>query len=77
MSYDQVRAYFRVLMALVQMKDSLQAKRVEWILESLLSVMKGQARFWKITDFCIEHLIRMAKKSEECYKACHSCCCSP
>jgi len=25
-------------------------------------------RFWKITDFCIEHLIRMAKKSDDCYK---------
>lgn len=24
-------------------------------------------RYWKITDFCIEHLIRLAKRSGLCY----------
>jgi hypothetical protein len=66
-SYEQVRSYFRVLMGLVALKDSLQAKRTEWVLNSLLSVMANQQKYWKITDFCIEHLIRMAKKSENCY----------
>jgi len=65
-SYDQIRSYFRILASLVNMKDSLSTKRIEWIMTSLLTVMKAQAKFWKITDFCIEHLIRMAKRTPEC-----------
>jgi len=64
-SYDQIRSYFRVLASLVALKDSLAPKRTDWILTSLLNVMKVQAKFWKITDFCIEHLIRMAKRTPE------------
>jgi len=71
-SFEQVRSYFRVLMGLVQLKDSLQSQRTEWVLNSLLSVMANQQKFWKITDFCIEHLVRMAKKSENCYNWLHS-----
>jgi len=66
-SYDQVRAYFRVLMAFVNLKDTLQPKRVEWVLTSLLAVMGSNQKYWKITDFCIEHVIRMAKKCDEVY----------
>jgi hypothetical protein len=41
--------------------------RAEWILTSLLTSMETQQHYWAATDFCIEHLIRMAKKSPECY----------
>lgn len=64
--YDHQRAYFRVLPALLAIKDSLSSKRIDWIMTSLLNVMKVQQKFWKITDLCIEHLIRIAKKQPDC-----------
>ena len=48
--WDSVRSYFRVLTSLVQLKDSLQTKRVAQIMAMLLEVITRQAKFWKITD---------------------------
>jgi hypothetical protein len=64
--YDKIRAYFRVLLALVNLEDSLQDQRVEWILAGLLTTMESQSKYWKCTDMSIEHLIRFAKLSEKC-----------
>lgn len=64
--WDLVRPYFRVIKALTELEDSLQLRRVDWILVSLLTVMELQQRYWKITDFCIEHLVRIAKGSRVC-----------
>lgn len=36
---DRIRPFFRVLMGLVLLRDSLQSKRVDWILTSLLASM--------------------------------------
>lgn len=66
--FDQLRPYFRVLSGLVDFEDSLQNQRIDWCLSSLLSIMEIQSRFWKITDLCTEHLIRMAKRNPICYK---------
>jgi hypothetical protein len=65
---DLVRPYFRVLNGLVQIQDTLQDKRIEWALSSVLSTMEVQQRFWKMTDMCIEHLIRTAKNNPKCLK---------
>jgi len=65
-SPEYMRAPFRVLMRLVLMQDSLQTLRVEWTMSSLLQVMKMQAQYWRVTDYCTEHLIRMVKKSPAC-----------
>jgi ubiquitin C-terminal hydrolase len=65
--YDKMRPYFRVLMSLVLLQDSLTSQRIEWILSSLIDSMEEQQTYWKATDFCIDHLIRMAKKSPGCY----------
>jgi hypothetical protein len=59
---DVVRPYFRPMMAMVLLEDSLQAERVHSVLESLTAIMKLQQKFWKITHLCAEHLIRMAKR---------------
>lgn len=65
---DLVRPYFRVLGGLVQIQDTLQDKRIEWAMSSLLSTMEVQQRYWKMTDLCIDHLIRTAKNSPKCLK---------
>lgn len=64
---DTVRPYFRVLMALACIEDSVAVERVQSLCSSLLGVMKIQNAYWKITMLCTEHLIRMAKKSERVY----------
>jgi len=66
--YDFIRPLFRVVMAVVKLKDSLQEKRVAWLMSSMLTVMEHQQVYWKITDLCIEHLIRIAKKCPEVYQ---------
>lgn len=71
-TFEHVRPYFRVFHSLVQLEDSLQNKRVEWVLSSLLTVMEDQQGYWKITDLCIEHLIRLAKKHKKCYEWLHA-----
>jgi hypothetical protein len=44
------------------MQDSLVGRRLAVTLSSLLNVMESQQQYWKITDFCLEHLIRLAKR---------------
>jgi hypothetical protein len=66
--YDKIRPYYRVISALIGMKDSLASKRLEWLLSSLLAVMAQQQRYWKITDYCIEHLIRLARRHAPVYR---------
>jgi len=66
--YDGIRCYFRTLMRLVTLKDSLLVKRVDLVCKRLMAVIHAQSKYWKITDFCLEHLIRMAKKSPEVYQ---------
>jgi len=61
--FDGVRPYFRSLMRILLLSDSVQSKRVDWISQSFLQTIQQQSQFWKITDFCIEHLIRMIKKN--------------
>jgi len=66
--YDMVRPFFRTLMRLTVIDDSLKVKRIDWLMNSFLSTIQSQTRYWKITDFCIEHLIRMIKKSTDVAK---------
>jgi len=61
--YDQLRSYFRVLIGLVAIDDSLQAKRVDWIMASLLQAIESNLKYWKCTDFSLEYLIRMCNAS--------------
>jgi hypothetical protein len=62
---DVIRPYFRTIHAFFRMQDSLAAKRQDWLLSSLLSVMKLQQQYWKITELCAEHLLRLAKTFPE------------
>lgn len=64
---DETRAYLRVFMTLVCVPDSLQERRVADVMTALLNIMKMQNVYWRFTILCIEHLIRMAKKSEHVY----------
>jgi len=66
-THDTVRPHFRVLLSVLSIEDDLQKQRVDWVVSSLLSSMQVLQRYWKITDLCIEHLIRMAK---QCPLAC-------
>lgn len=43
--YDKIRPHFRVVSGLINVSDSLQVKRVDWILSSLLTSMEGQQRY--------------------------------
>ena len=61
--WDSVRSYFRVLTSLTMLQDGLQQKRVADIAHMLLEVIARQAKFWKITDLSIDHLIRIARRS--------------
>ena len=70
--FDSIRSYFRVLTALVLLKDDLQAVRVAAIVSMLLEVIRAQLRFWKISDFCLDHLIRIAKLSPLALQYIHS-----
>jgi len=69
---DVVRCYFRILNAILAIRDSLSTKRLAVTLSSLMNVMESQQQFWKITDFCIEHLIRLAKKFDPAYLWLHN-----
>jgi hypothetical protein len=63
-SSEQLRPYFRVLMRLQDLADSLlQPERIASILTTLLQCMEESSMYWKITDFLIDHVIRMAKKN--------------
>jgi len=64
---DEIRPYFRMLMALVKIPDSVQNERVDLVLASYLGVMAVQQKYWKMTMTCAEHLIRMAKKVPQVY----------
>jgi hypothetical protein len=66
--YDGIRAYFRIAMRLVTIEDSLKTKRLESFMTSFINTINSQFRYWKITDFCLEHLIRMVKKSPDVHK---------
>ena len=70
--FDSIRSYFRVLTALVLLKDDLQAVRVAAIIAMLLDLIRAQLRYWKISDFCIDHLIRIAKLSPLALQYIHS-----
>jgi len=66
--YDEVRPVFRVLAGLLTIQDSLWKDRLDWMLSTWLAVMKQQDKFWKITDLCVEHLIRIAKKNNNVFQ---------
>jgi len=65
--FDEVRPVFRVFNSLITIQDSIHNDRIEWALSALLATMKQQDKYWKITDLCIEHLIRLAKKNAEVF----------
>eukprot|EP00456_Euglypha_rotunda_P043455 TRINITY_DN3403_c0_g1_i12.p1 TRINITY_DN3403_c0_g1~~TRINITY_DN3403_c0_g1_i12.p1 ORF type:complete len:326 (-),score=62.87 TRINITY_DN3403_c0_g1_i12:23-1000(-) len=64
-AYDKFRPYFRVLLGLVNLQDTIQDDRIDQILSGILTVMEQNNKYWKETDFCIEHLIRFAKLNDK------------
>jgi ubiquitin C-terminal hydrolase len=64
--FDQLGPTFQALRGLVSIPDRLQAQRVEWVLDSLLSCMDMQQKYWKITDACCDFLVSMALASAPC-----------
>jgi len=69
--FDAIRPQFRMLMRLVQTgsDDPLYTPRVGFVLDAILKSLQTNSRYWKITDYTLEHLIRMAKKSMAFYAA--------
>jgi Ubiquitin carboxyl-terminal hydrolase len=57
----EARAVFRALSWLSRMTDGLAAWRVGLLMEALVATLHAQARYWKLTDLCLEHTIRLAK----------------
>jgi len=55
-NYEQVRPYFRSMLALIDMKDSIQEQRIGALLDRYLSVMKDQDMWWKMTDMLLNIL---------------------
>jgi len=54
-------------MRLVTMNDPAHTARVTMVMTSLVQSVRDNSRYWKITDYTLEHIIRMAKKSPEVY----------
>jgi len=71
LNHEQVRPYFRTLIDLIELKDSLQEWRVNQTLAMLLNVMKEHEYYWKMYDMCTDHLIRFSKRSQLVYKWLH------
>lgn len=59
---DHLRPFFRILTRLLELEDSFQKTRVSAFLQWFIRNMLEQHRFWRYTDVCLEHLIRMSKK---------------
>jgi hypothetical protein len=66
--YDNQRSYFRIFSGLFKIEDSLKAQRTNSLLMRLIGAMEFQKNYWKATDFCIEHVIRMAKHNPLVYQ---------
>lgn len=64
---DTLRPYMRVVGALLQIADSLQAVRQDILLQSLLLVIEQHAGVWQPMCFLIEHLIRMCRRFPVAY----------
>jgi hypothetical protein len=65
--YDELRSFFRLLNGVLSLKDNIQDSRIDSVLSSLLTTMDEQKDFWKATDYCIDHLIRIAKSSDQAF----------
>jgi hypothetical protein len=61
--FDLARGYLRACWSLIQVHDSKVEGRVNLVLAKLCSVIFRSRKYWRMVDFCIEHLLRMAKKS--------------
>jgi len=59
-------------MRLLELEDSLASKRRDQLLGEFTRVIGSQSKFWKITDMCIDHLIRQAKRVPEVYTWLHA-----
>jgi len=66
-SDEDIRPLFRPVTSLVLMTDSLQERRVDTIMTALVNVMQLQDNYWRCTMVCIDHLLRLAKKSQLVY----------
>jgi hypothetical protein len=64
--FDEIRTYFRVFSYLMKMEDSFREVRSSNLLKRLIGVMDFQKKYWKFMDYCIEHLIRLAKFNDIC-----------
>jgi len=67
-NHEQVRPYFRTLIAFLELDDSIRDWRIEQTLTTYLSIMKDHEFTWKMFDMCLDHLIRFAKKVPLAYK---------
>ena len=66
--YYELRSHIRVVNILCSINDSLQRHRVDWLLSSLLQAIQTQGKYWKLMDWCIEHIIRLAKLNQLVYQ---------
>eukprot|EP01083_Nonionella_stella_P103309 294895_1 len=64
--FEEIRYYFRPLSLLLAMEDSLQKRRVETAMDSLVGVMEVQKQFFYATYMCLDHLVRLAKTNPLC-----------
>jgi hypothetical protein len=62
-AHDESRPFFRVVMAVTLLQDDNQAARVDLFMRMLVTVLQERRQCWKVFDFCVDHIIRMAKKN--------------
>lgn len=58
---DACRSYFRAIHGLLRIKDGLEQGRASVWLDLFLDTICDQQHYWKITDLCLEHLLRQAQ----------------
>lgn len=62
-AHDEIRPFFRVIMAVTLLEDENQTARVNKFMTMLVEVLQERTKYWKVFDFCVDHIIRMAKKN--------------
>jgi hypothetical protein len=63
--HDALRPYFRVIKVILDIEDSHQEVRVDMFMSMLERTLTNpqQQKYWKIIDFEVDHVIRLAKRN--------------
>jgi hypothetical protein len=65
--FDRARGLFRSIWALLNINDSLAPRRIQALMNLVTTMVIKNRRYWRMTDYCIQHLLFMAFKSQALY----------